>query len=237
MKKDWYVATASHVLEAIDQALRTQSDRTYVFRIVDHIGPEARHNVSIPFDYENSVRYRTDHEANGADFGLINISPFYRKQMEANPQTPIDQKSWQIARDFEPVAHVTLGIPNEEVSSVGEIIVGRDTINHQSFKVVGLQVKQISEPPPGLRNIVYPTFWAELSKTPDLNSIKGMSGCPILAFGKTKAGEVKYEVAAVQSGWYYERMPRIIYGSDFRSVMHDAEAYFDQHSSSEANDE
>ena len=55
-----------------------------------------------------------------------------------------------------------------------------------------------------------------------------MSGCPILAFGKNKEGKVKYGVVAVQSGWYYERMPRIIYAGDFKSLMHDAEVYFDQ---------
>ncbi len=72
----------------------------------------------------------------------------------------------------------------------------------------------------------YPTFWAELGKT-ELKSIQGMSGSPILAFGKTRDGEVKYGVVAVQSGWFYERIPRIIYGGDFRSLMHEAELCFD----------
>ncbi len=59
-------------------------------------------------------------------------------------------------------------------------------------------------------------------------SIKGMSGCPILAFGKNSEGEVKYGVVAVQSGWFPERMPRIIYASDFKALMEDAEVFFDR---------
>jgi hypothetical protein len=63
-----------------------------------------------------------------------------------------------------------------------------------------------------------------------------MSGCPILAFGKNKEGEVKYGVVAVQSGWYYERMPRIIYAGDFKALLHDAEVYFDQQAACLAGD-
>ena len=235
MNDIWYLATAAHVLEQIDDLLSTHPERTYAFRIVDHLDPESKHKLSIPFDYRGSIRFQTDHKAGGADFGLIHISPFYRRQMEANPQTPVDERNWRIEMDFEPVVHMILGIPNEAVSPVGEMIVGRDTTNYQRFEVVGLQVKQIPEPPPGIPTYDYPTFWAELGET-ELKSIEGMSGCPILAFGKTKDGEVKYGVIAVQSGWYSKRMPRIICGFDFKALMHDAEAYFDQSAAQVARD-
>ena len=230
MSNNWYLATASHVLGQIDRLLADHPERTYAFRIVDHLGPESKHKLSIPFDYQNSVRYRNKDEAIGADFGLIQISQFHRTQMEANPQMPIDERNWRIEMDFAPVAHIILGIPYEGVSPVGDIVVGRDTTNYQRFEIAGLQVKQISEPPEGIPRFDYPTFWAELGTT-ELKSIEGMSGCPILAFGKTKDGEVKYGVVAVQSGWFCKRMPRIIYGGDFRSLMHDAEVYFEQHGS------
>ncbi len=228
INEDWYIATASHVLEEVDSLLRTQSNRTYSFRIVDHFGPSASHTLSIPFDYQGADRYRTDYEATGADFGLIKISDFYRNQMRANPQTPIDQESWGYEMDFEPTAYLTLGIPHEAVASVGESVDGRCTINSRKFEVVGLRVSRILQPPPEILNKDYPTFWAELSETPELSSIKGMSGCPILAFGKTASGNVKYEVTAVQSGWYHRRKPRIIFGSDFRSVMQDAKCHLVQ---------
>jgi hypothetical protein len=228
MNDNWYLATASHVLAQIDQEMKKHPERTYTFFIVDHLGPESKYKLSIPFDYRNSVRYRNKDEAIGADFGLVHIDLFYRRQMEANPQTPIDERNWRIEKDFDPVAHIILGIPYEGVSPVSDVVVGRDTTNYQRFEITGLQVRQIPEPPEGISDLAYPTFWAELGTT-ELKSIEGMSGCPILAFGKTKAGEVKYGVVAVQAGWYHERMPRIIYGGDFRSLMHDAEVYFDQH--------
>ena len=236
MNDMWYLATAAHVLDDIDQLLADHPERTYAFQIVDFFDPESKHKLSVPFDYSSSHRFRTDHEAIGADVGLIYIAPFYRRQMEANPQTPIDERNWRIDMDFEPVVHLIIGIPNEGVTPVREVVVGRDSIDYQRFIVVGLQVRQIHEPPEGLRKFDYPTFWAELSETPDLKSIGGMSGCPILAFGKNKDGKVKYGVVAVQSGWYYERMPRIIYASDFKSLMHDAEVYFDQHADRVARD-
>lgn len=228
MNDMWYLATAAHVLEQIDQLLAEHQERTYAFHIVDFFDPESKHKMSVPFDYPSSLRFRTDYEASGADFGLIYISPFYQRQMEANPHTPIDERNWRIEMDFEPVVHLLIGIPNEGLTPIREVVVGRDSINYQRFEVVGLRVKQVHEPPEGLRKIDYPTFWAELSETPNLNSIEGMSGCPILAFGKNKDGEVKYGVAAVLSGWYYERMPRIIYATDFKALMQAAEVYFDQ---------
>jgi hypothetical protein len=156
--------------------------------------------------------------------------------MEANPQTPIDERNWKIDMDFEPVAHLMIGIPNEGVSPVNEVVVARDTTNYQRFEVVALRVKQIPEPPPGIPRFEFPTFWAELWET-DLKSIRGMSGCPILALGKNKEGEVKYGVVAVQSGWFHERMPRIIYGGDFKTVMNVAEAYFDRYAPRAARDQ
>lgn len=158
MNDTWFLATASHVLAQIDQEIEKHAERTYTFFIVDHLGPESEHKLSIPFDYQNSVRYRNKDEAIGADFGLIHISQFYRTQMEANPQTPIDERNWRIEMDFEPAAQIILGIPYEAVSPVGNIVVARDTTNYQRFEVVGLQVKQIETPPPGIPKFGYPTF-------------------------------------------------------------------------------
>lgn len=227
MKGMWYLGTASHVLQEIDQLMADYPERTYAFRIFDHFDPESKHKLSVPFEYRTCLKFWSDHEKTGADFGLIYIPEFYQRLMEANPQTPIDERNWKLDRDFDPVVHLMIGIPNEGLSPVNEMVVGRDTTNYQRFDVVALRVKQIPEPPPGIPGYEYPTFWAELWGT-DLKSIKGMSGCPILAFGKNSEGEVKYGVVAVQSGWFPDRMPRIIYASDFKALMEDAEAHFDQ---------
>ena len=105
MNDMWYLATAAHVLDDIDQLLADHPERTYAFQIVDFFDPESKHKLSVPFDYSSSLRFRTDHETSGADFGLIHISPYYRRQMAANPQTPIDERNWRIDMDFEPVVH------------------------------------------------------------------------------------------------------------------------------------
>ena len=156
MNDNWHLATAAHVLESVDQLLADHPERTYVFRIFDSFDPQSKHSVSIPFEYQNSVRYRTNHLASGADFGPIHISSFYRRQMEANPQTPIDERNWRVEMDFKPAAHIILGIPNERVSAVGEIAVRRDTTNYQRFEVIGLQVKHIPEAPQGSANSIIP---------------------------------------------------------------------------------
>src|SRR6516164_6917049 len=102
----------------IVELMAAQPERTYVFRIVDHLDPDSKHKLSVPFDYAMSIRFRTDHEVTGADFGLIYIPEFYQRQMEANPQTPIDERNRKIEMDFEPVVHLMVGIPNEGVSAV-----------------------------------------------------------------------------------------------------------------------
>ena len=159
MNNMWHIATASHVLEQINQLLAEHPERTYAFHIVDFFDPESKHKLSVPFDYSSSLRFRTDHETSGADFELIHISPFYRRQMAANPQTPIDERNWRIEMEFDTIVHLLMGIPNEGVTPVREVVVGRDSINYQRFIVVGLQVRQIHEPPEGLREFDYPTFW------------------------------------------------------------------------------
>jgi hypothetical protein len=45
MKGMWYLATASHVLQEIDRLMADRPERTYSFRIIDHLDPDSKHNA------------------------------------------------------------------------------------------------------------------------------------------------------------------------------------------------
>jgi hypothetical protein len=89
-----------------------------------------------------------------------------------------------------------------------------------------IPVTEITDLPPSITPRPFPTFYAALGPTPQIDSIRGMSGCPIFGFGTDRDGNRRYWIVAVQSGWYYERMPRIIYASRFKELAASAEAFF-----------
>jgi hypothetical protein len=224
----WYIGTAAHVFDQIDTLMKDHPERDYLFRINDAFAKDAGHTLSIVFDYPTSMRHvAADYETTGADFGLIYIEPFYRLQMEANPQTPLTERQWRKQPVLRNVHHMMIGIPSENIAEIPADAVKSDSVHRQRFDINMLFLKQITELPSRIIRYPYPMFYAELGETPDLESIAGMSGCPILAIGKTDEGEVRYFIEAVLIGWYYERMPRIIYAADFKSLMYDVEQWLD----------
>jgi hypothetical protein len=220
----WFVATAGHVLRQIADLVGEHPERQFLFRIVDFFGPDSVHTLSIPFDFISSMRFIL--ESDDVDFGLVHLAPFYQRQMQVNNQTPLTEVQWRQEPDIDAVAYFLIGIPIETVNQLPGDIVKPDHIHGQRFDVTMLFVKRLDELPATIDRKPM-MFYGALGETPDLTSIQGMSGCPIVAVGKNEAGEPKYWIVAVQSGWYYERMPRIVYGNGFRPLMLSAEAYFD----------
>jgi hypothetical protein len=65
----------------------------------------------------------------------------------------------------------------------------------------------------------------KLAATEGLESIRGMSGCPIFGFATDEEGNWRHWIVAVQSGWYPNC--RIIYATRFIEIVRDAINYFD----------
>ena len=214
----WYMATAGHVINDITKRMEQEPQRTYHFGIIDNFGSDARHGEIIPFDFRDALKWTTDHEITGADFGLILIEPFYRRLIEANHPMPFTEKQWRYER-VEPFEHYfMMGIPAETVKKVNA--------EEKQYEMAMMALTELKELPPGIEPRPYPTFYGELGPTRHINSIKGMSGCPIFGFAKDDQGNWRYWIVAVQITWYPERTPRIIAASLFKELALDAEAYF-----------
>ena len=214
----WYMATAGHVIDAIVARMQREPNRSYHFGIIDNFGPEATHDEIIPFDFQGALKWTTNADKTGADFGLILIWPHYRRLIEVNKPTPFTEEQWQYKRDEPFEFHIIMGIPTETVNRV--------SLERKLYEIVSIPVTQIKELPSSIQPSPYPTFYAEMGPTPGIESIEGMSGCPIFGFAKDREGRWRYWIVAVQSGWYSDRMPRIITGSLFKDLAADAKAYF-----------
>jgi hypothetical protein len=215
----WFLATAGHVITDIDRRIKQEPQRTYSFAIIDNFGPEAAHEHSIPFDYENATKWASDVDDSGADFGLILIEPYYRRLIEQNHPMPFTEAQWRYTRHDPFEFHAIMGIPAETLS--------KDDLDCRRFKMAMIPVKEIMQLPSSIEPRQYPTFYAEISSDLEIESIKGMSGCPIFGFAKDQDGNWRYWIIAIQSTWYPERNPRIIAASFFKPLATTAEAYFD----------
>lgn len=214
----WFLATAGHVIDQIMSLIDENPNRTFYFAIVDNFGVAATHQESIPFDFKGALKWRTVESETDADFGLVMIEPHYRRLIEANKPTPFSEQQWRYKRDEPFEFHVIMGIPAETFKK------GNPT--RKDFELVIIPVTEITELPPSIPPRPFPTFYAELGPTPHIKSIEGMSGCPIFGFAQDREGHWRYWLVAVQSGWYYQRMPRIIYASRFKELAASAEAFF-----------
>jgi hypothetical protein len=214
----WYIATAGHVIDNIIARMGQEPQRVYSFGIIDNFGADAKHHEVIPFDFKNALTWKTDPNVTGADFGLIWIPPFYRRLMEANNPQPFVKEQWRYERDEQFEGYAMMGIPSETVT--------KSSLDEKNYRMAMFPLKEITELPEGITPSRYPTFYAELGPTPYIESIEGMSGCPIFGFAMDEAGRLRYWVVAVQSGWYRDRMPRIITASLFKCLASAAEDHF-----------
>lgn len=77
----WCLLTAGHILKGIEQ--RENSGRWHLqFFLADHFGPDVVDRHLIPFLYESASKAYFDQD--GLDFGLVSISPYYRRLLEKN---------------------------------------------------------------------------------------------------------------------------------------------------------
>ncbi len=73
-----FYLTAGHVLQGIEKRLlRNRDVEIPAVRLVDSFGLGAPSHLSIPFDLAGTPLFYIDDEADGLDFGVIHIRPYY----------------------------------------------------------------------------------------------------------------------------------------------------------------
>lgn len=188
--ESWFMVTAGHVLEDLDELIDQKYVKVVDSFIVDSLGSQAKHTDHIPYTYEKEKRGY--HYADGLDFGLIALGLHERQLLEANGIVPVAIENW-ISIDLDRcTGFMLLGIPAS--------LVGLEKNGQMTGINIGTAlytVKRLTEPPPGADQTIFERFMGDLGK--EHSPLKGTSGGPILGFFRDNDDNLCYWVVALQS--------------------------------------
>jgi hypothetical protein len=172
----WWLITAGHILGGIQRAL------------------ESRYRQPVPFVFERATIFVLGED--DLDVGVIYLPPYYADQLAANKVRPMDEEifsaPWPGAFDW----YALLGFPSALQERLGEATVSR--------ACVYLPVTRTTSPPPELVKPLERFYGVvELDDSdPQLTTLDGMSGGPLIAFTQKSDSELRMWIVAVQSGWH-----------------------------------
>lgn len=166
------------------------------WQLDDSTRPNAQNSLPIPFDYEGTPKLVILNKETGIDYAAFYLRPYYRNLLASNGIRPFpDPWRKDIKGDF--TAYVLLGVPYE---TVGARVV--DGIIYQKYQPTAIGLTRIDQPTGSLTRGEW--FYAKLPDTGGeyhVDSIVGMSGGPIIGFGKDEDNHLCYWLLALQSGW------------------------------------
>jgi hypothetical protein len=209
----WCFITAGHVFSELDEGVRTGQIKLLKCALADYFSAEAVVKEPTPLDYENAHRIVT--EACGMDIGLIALRDYYRFNLSANGVRPIPVADWA-AYTPPPFQHYALlGLPTEELQPLTGMGERGPQIGYMApLTLVG--VEALESPPPDRIVSPIPRFAGLLNDGRQLESVKGMSGGPVIGVSKGTGGW-DYACVAVQGSWDAGR--RVIYGTPVSIVV------------------
>jgi hypothetical protein len=187
---EWFLVTAAHCLRLVDEMSAEPGCKFAGCRLVDSLGPTARHFTPIPFAYEQAAPICVSEDPD-YDYGVIPLSGYYRQLLDNNGIVPLNEEVWR-CQPSDPDFYLLVGMPSELFDA------------SPSAMTVGgalLYLDELCEKPDGFSGGDGPMFYGRLSPLMGLGSIKGMSGGPVLAFKANERKELRYWVVALQSRW------------------------------------
>jgi hypothetical protein len=218
VRDSWYIVTAGHVLEEIDNERREGSELGS-FRIWDGWSPNAQYRDPFPFTFDGAPQYRVDRE--GLDYGLIRLCPNHVSLLNANNVVPVGEEHYE--KKWPDVFHgyAMIGVPGATVDLQRHR--GTSTEARQSTCVLNLA----EEPDPPTELVKpFPRFYARILEPEDSplwreigQDIAGMSGGPVIGI-RRDGEELNYWIIGIQSGWFKPR--RVIaacYFQDFARIV------------------
>jgi hypothetical protein len=191
IKGVWYLATAGHYFDNIDMLRRLRPTRRYSFWLADAIRPNPKDTNFVPLDFNGAWKRHIYHEADGIDFGLIQLNPNTCRLLMANDVIPVSESHWQDWSDLRFVDFCMVGIPSRLLTI---------RPNSMDIRIVMLALRKLEEPPDSFKHHRHPMFYGEIVDLGDIPSIVGMSGCPVIGL-TVKDGLPFYCFLAIQSGW------------------------------------
>lgn len=201
----YYFLTAGHILENLVKALDRGDLSLHACVLADTFGLEAKTDKPIPFDLRNAPKLYLYED--GLDFGLIGLSPYYVRLLEATGIKAIFRQNWEHQHTVHFDGYAMLGLPEEFTSSNvsfsdGEVLV------HGTVAPTIITLSRLSQPPGDVSPTKYPCFVGQIDPSLEIGSIVGMSGGPV--FGFSLGPPIRYWIVAVQSSWLPQR--RITFG-------------------------
>lgn len=193
--------TAGHVITEIEEALRDDRVEIVSAVLADTFGSCACEHP-IPFDLESAHFFHIDDDAQGLDFGVMALPPYYVRLLAANGVVALQEANWIHQERVKFDGYAMLGLP-EEFTAKRLSASGNATVLPTMFRV-----RRLDSLPDGKPPTRYPQFVGQLDRDLGIASVKGMSGGPI--FGFSLESPIRYWVVALQSSWNPTK--RIVYG-------------------------
>ncbi len=189
ISNEWFLITAAHCLDDVEKNIKDPFCKLEKSSLIDYGSLEAIHGHPIPFDYESTRRVHI--HVDKFDYGIIHLSNFYQRQLEANNIQPLNEDTWE-KQPEDPDFYLLLGIPTELEEEIGE------------YKMVTPIIQKIDrciKRPKCFKKTRAPMFYGKTTLIQGLTDIDGMSGGPIFSFKSNESGKLKYWLCAVQSRW------------------------------------
>jgi len=186
-------ATAGHVIQEIDERLTRTDIDVHGFLLGDYFSASPHRLDSISFDYEAAYRHYVFDKTKGDDFGFVVLTPIEQLRLRENNIVPVREINWSKQPDLDDFdAYLMLGVPDEAVTSSRKIdVIGRTILGSAETVMMSLKDVRCTD-----------NKWLSggIGTMGSLESIKGMSGGPIVGVKETPEG-VQYWVIAIQSWW------------------------------------
>ena len=93
----WFLITAGHCVSAIETLIKDHGYEVTRCLLIDSMGLGAMHPEPIPFAYKEAYPIFLSDEC-AFDYGIIAISPHYRRLLQANKVQPLNEEVWKSSR-------------------------------------------------------------------------------------------------------------------------------------------
>jgi hypothetical protein len=196
----WFLITAGHVLNEMDNDLRSGRVRIANCHLADHFGDKVACDAPIPFDYIGSKRKAIERFDMGLDIGFVSISDHDRRLLQANGIIALPQDGWAHGEDIDFDNFGVLGLPNELFSREQRIdVTGARVIG--GVRVSLMMGDECDEEHPRFPDPAVPWLALAMRGKTEIKSMVGMSGGPVFGFKNRDGKPPLYAVVAVQSWW------------------------------------
>lgn len=207
----WCLVTAGHVINDIEVVVKHPEWKLHRCGLADFFSLNPKVKEPTPFPFETTHKIHVDQD--GMDIGLIPLPDFYRHSLQGNNVEPIPVAAWRSHSPPACDAYALLGLPAEHIQTI-EASASRGS--GQSVLLAMVPVIPCPFPPEKITSNI-PRFAATLFDGGELDSVKGMSGGPIIGIRRKEGGSLEYACVAVQGEW--NRRDRMIFGTPVSMVV------------------